>query len=77
MKSRSWGYFAGTVTLISVLLLIAPAVQATRTSASIKHGGAVTVTETGVTWPSLDPATNAIAALNANLMNAVYGQLFE
>jgi peptide/nickel transport system substrate-binding protein len=58
------------------LLLVAPTAQA-RSAPSIHRGGSVTVLETGVAWPSLDPATNAIAALNANLMNAVYGQLFE
>lgn len=64
------------VAAMSALFIAAPIASASVSAA--KSGGALNVAEdNGVTWASLDPATDTQASLNANIMNAIYGQLFE
>ncbi|MCL2393763.1 MAG: ABC transporter substrate-binding protein [Acidimicrobiaceae bacterium] len=45
--------------------------------ASAQTGGSLVVLEPAATWAELDPATNTADAGDQDIMNAIYGELFE
>ncbi len=66
--------------LLSVTALSAASAASGRSPASRSSGrpsGTLNVLQAAAAWPTLDPATNNQDAADSQLMNAIYGGLFE
>jgi peptide/nickel transport system substrate-binding protein len=61
---------------LALLLSLLAVVDATGARAATS-GGSIIVLEPTATWPELDPATNTADAGDQDIMNAIYGELFE
>lgn len=75
------GIVIGVVVVVALAIALPLALTggSSNTSGAAKDpsGGALTVATVATQWPGLDPATDTQDAIDTQIMNAIYGQLFE
>ena len=77
MKPRTLAICLSVAVLTSTLLLTATAAQAGSKAPMIKRGGSLNVALVSLQWPNLDPATDTVEGIHIEIMDAIYGALFE
>jgi peptide/nickel transport system substrate-binding protein len=76
MKSKLIG---GLICGIAMAMVLSTGVivQAGAATGAVKRGGTVNVGLVNILWSNLDPATDTVEATHTEIMDAIYGELFE
>src|SRR5471030_1687600 len=76
MKSKLIGVLICGIAM-AMVLSTGVIVQAGAATGAIKRGGTVNVGLVNILWSNLDPATDTVEATHTEIMDAIYGELFE
>jgi peptide/nickel transport system substrate-binding protein len=76
MKSK---LITGLICGIAMAMVLSTGVigQAGAATGAVKRGGTVNVGLVNILWSNLDPATDTVEATHTEIMDAIYGELFE
>ena len=76
MKSK---LISGLICGIALAMVLSTGVivQAGAATGAVKRGGVVNVGLSNILWSNLDPATDTVEATHTEIMDAIYGELFE